>query len=220
VLDQQAKWKPHYPNSLPAQSIALNIGGIALTGTLEGLWSGNAAWLQLNQRVGAVLEGEEDAQTARCHVVASLWVNHLVACASGMPVTSVQLGLDGQVVFNILNQEEALDILGRLVKVYRAAWARPLPVACKTAWVYLQAERHAERLAANNPDKEPKDPHEAAQNVFDGGYYAGERTESAYLARTFESYDDIALELPGWAKLLYGDMAQHVQLATSAGVFA
>jgi exodeoxyribonuclease V gamma subunit len=220
VLDRQAKWKPHYPNSLPAQSIALNIGGIALTGTLEGLWSGNAAWLQLNQRVGAVLEGEEDAQTARCHVVASLWVNHLVACASGMPVTSVQLGLDGQVVFNTLNQEEALDILGRLVKVYRAAWARPLPVACKTAWVYLQAERHAERLAANNPDKEPKDPHEAAQNVFDGGYYAGERTESAYLARTFESYDDIVLELPGWAKLLYGDMAQHVQLATSAGVFA
>ena len=220
VLDRQAEWKPHYPNSLPAQSISLNVGGIAITGTLEGLWSGNTAWLQLNQRVGAVLEGEKDAQTARGHVVASLWMSHVVACASGMPMTSVQLGLDGQVVLNPLNQEDALAILGRLVKVYLAAWERPLPVACKTAWAYLQAQAQADRLAADNPDKEPKDPREAAQNAFDGGYYAGERTESAYLARAFESYEDIELELPGWADLLYGDMAQQVQLVKRAGVAA
>jgi len=233
VLDRKTQWMQHYPHALPAQSIALNVAGMAISGTLSGLWcretpesettsqvSGQADWLQLNQRVGAVLEGEKDAQTARGHVVTSLWVHHLVACASGMPVTSVQLGLDGQVVFNPLNQDEALDILGRLVKVYRAAWERPLPVACKTAWVYLQAQRQAERLAADNPDKEPKDPHEAAQTAFDGGHYAGERTESAYLTRAFECYDEIELEMPGWAMELYGDMAQHVQLVKYAGVAA
>jgi exodeoxyribonuclease V gamma subunit len=220
VLDRQAEWKPHYLNSLPAQSISLNVGGIAITGTLEGLWSGDAGWLQLNQRVGAVLEGEKDAQTARGHVVASLWVNHVVACANGMPVTSVQLGLDGQVVFNPLTQENASEILGRLVNAYLAAWTRPLPVACKTAWAFLQAQAQADRLAIEKPDKEPRDPHEAAQAAFDGGHYAGERTESAYLARAFESYDDIELELPGWADLLYGDMAQQAQLAKHAGVAA
>lgn len=221
VLDRQTQWKQDYPHALPAQTMALNVDGIAITGTLEGLWSGEAAWLQLNQRVGAVLEGEKGAQTARGHVVAGLWVQHLVACASGMPVTSVQLGLDDQVVFNPLSQEDALNILGRLVEVYRAAWARPLPVACKTAWTYLQAQAQADRLALDNPDKEPKDPHDAAQAAFEGGFQrAGERMESAYLARAFESYDDIEFELPAWAQALYGDMARQVQLAQRAGAAA
>lgn len=220
VLDRQSEWKRLCPHPLPAQSIALNVDGIAITGTLEGLWSGSADWLQLNQRVGAVLEGEKEAQTARGHVVTSLWVHHLVACASAMPVTSVQLGLDGQVVFNTLTQEDATEILQRLVKVYLAAWERPLPVACKTAWAYLQAQAKADRLAIDDPDKEPKDPIDAAQAAFDGGHFPGERTESAYLTRAFECFDDIELEMPGWAIELYGDMARHVQLAKHAGVSA
>lgn len=222
VRDRQTQWKKDYPNSLPAQSIALNVGGIAITGTLAGLCSSNAeaSWLQINQRVGAVLEGEKEAQTARGHVVTGLWVQHLLACASAMPVTSVQLGLDGQVVFNTLTPQEAMEVLQRLVKVYLAAWERPLPVACKTAWAYLQAIAQAEQLALENPDKEPKDPIETAQAAFDGGYRTGERTESAYLERAFESFDDIELELPGWAQALYGDMARHAQLAASQGADA
>ena len=234
VLDRRTRWKQHYPHALPAQSIALQVEGMTITGTLPGLWScepaesetvpqvsGKPAWLQLNQRVGAVLEGEKDAKTARGHVVVSLWVHHVAACASGMPITSVQLGLDGEVVFNPLNQEVALEILSRLVKVYQAAWERPLPVACKTAWAYLQSAIQAGLLATANPDKEPKDPHEAAQTAFEGSHYAGERTESAYLSRAFESYDEIELEMPSWAQALYGDMATHVQLAShAAGVAA
>lgn len=234
VLDRQAQWKPLYPHALPAQSIALNVGGVTITGPLTGLWSREApepeagsqasekaAWLQLNQRVGAVLEGEKEAQTARAHVVCGLWVHHLVACASGMPVTSVQLGLDGQVVFNTLSGEDALAILQRLVNVYLAAWEKPLPVACKTAWVYLQGQTQADRLAAENPDKEPKDPHDAARTAFEGGFQRdGERKESAYLARAFESYEEIELEMPGWAQQLYGDMAQHVQIAIREGAAA
>ena len=233
VLERKTPWMHNYAHALPAQSIALNVAGMAIAGTLSGLWSRDASapqttsqvsaqpdWLQLNQRVGAVLEGEKEDQTARAHVVTSLWVHHLAACASAMPVTSVQLGLDGQVVFNPLAQAEALAILERLVKVYRAAWERPLPVACKTAWVYLQAQRQAERLALDQPDKEPNDPHEAAQAAFEGGYFAGERTESAYLTRAFECYDDIELEIPGWAIELYGDMARHAQLVQHAGVAA
>lgn len=221
VIDRQAQWLPHYPTRLPAQSIALNVGGLSITATLEGLWGGDAGWLQLNQRVGAVLEGEKDAKTARCHVVVGLWAHHLVACASGMPVTSVQLGLDGQVVFKPMVAEVALAILQRWVNVYVAAWGRPLPVACKTAWAYVQAQAQADRLAADQPDKEAKDPHGAARTIFEGGFnQQGERTASAYLTRAFESYDDIELELPGWAELLYGDLAQYVQLPPAAGVDA
>jgi exodeoxyribonuclease V gamma subunit len=212
VLERQAPWKQRYPNSLPAQSIALTVSNIAITGTLEGLRSGPSGWLQCQQRVGAVLESDRDAQIARCHIVTSLWLQHLVACANGMPMTSVQLGLDGQVVFKPLAQIDAMAILQRLVAVYLAAWQRPLPLACKTAWAYLQTQAKTERLAQTDPGKEPQDPHEVARVAFEGSHWAGERDESAYLARAFESYDEIESELPHWAQALYGDMARHVQL--------
>jgi exodeoxyribonuclease V gamma subunit len=228
VLERQAEWKQRYPQALPAQAINLNVGGIAITGTLAGLWSApestsadKADWLQLNQRVGAVLQGTKDAPSARGHIITSLWLQHLLACASGMALTSVQLGLDGQVVFNALPRDEALAILQRLVTVYQAAWQRPLPVACKTAWAYLQAQAQAARLALDQPDKEPKEPHDAALIAFEGDHqHPGERAESAYLARAFECYDELEIELPEWAQQLYGDMARHVQLAEHAGVAA
>ena len=217
VLDRQSEWTLRYPHPLPAQSIDLQVAGITLNGTLEGLYQGEAGWLLRHQRVGAVLEGDKEARTARAHVVVGLWLHHLVACASAMPLTSVQLGLDGQVFFTPLPQDEALGVLQKLVSAYLAAWERPLPVACKTAWAFLQVQTQADRLAVEQPDKEPKDPHEAAQAVFEGARHGGERAESAYLARAFESYDDIESELPAWAECLYGDLARHVRLNPSEG---
>ncbi|MDD3935845.1 exodeoxyribonuclease V subunit gamma [Rhodoferax sp.] len=217
VLDRQGEWALRYPNPLPAQPIDLQIGGISLTGTLEGLYSGDAGWLQRHQRVGAVLEGDKETRTARAHVVVGLWVQHLLACANAMPLSSVQLGLDGQVILAPLPQDEALRVLQKLVTAYLAAWARPLPVACKTAWAYLQAQAQAARLTVAQPDKEPKDPHDAALAVFEGAHSAGERAESAYLARAFESYDDIEAELPDWAEYLYGDLARHIRLTPGEG---
>jgi exodeoxyribonuclease V gamma subunit len=217
VLDRRGEWTRRYPEPLPAQSIELQVGDISLSGTLDGLCSGDAGWLQLDQRVGAVLEGDKEARTARVHVVVGSWVQHLAACASAMPLTSVQLGLDGQVIFTPLSQADALRMLQGLVTAYLAAWTRPLPVACKSAWAYLQAQAQAVRLAATDPDKEPKDPHEAAQAVFEGAHHGGERDESAYLARAFETYDEIEAELPDWAERLYGDLARHLQLTQGEG---
>lgn len=217
VLDRREEWTLRYPEPLPAQSIDLQLGGIRLTGTLDGLCSGDAGWLQLDQRVGAVLEGNKESRTARVHVVVGLWVQHLAACASALPLTSVQLGLDGQVVFAPLPQADALRMLQGLVTAYLAAWERPLPVACKSAWAYQQAQTQAARLAEADPDKEPKDPHDAAQAVFEGAHRAGERAESAYLARAFESYDELEAELPDWAERLYGDLARQLRLPPSEG---
>lgn len=224
VLERQAIWREKFPSDCPAQSIALNINGIPVTGTLNGLWraqdrseSGSEAGaeiplLQINQRLGAVLEGTRDDQTARGHIVAGMWVNHVAACASGMPMVSTQLGLDGQAVFETLPQVEAQTILQSLVQAYFEAWTRPLPVACKTAWAYIQAQAKAERVALDKPDK-VKDPHEVAQAVFEGGFKRdSELTESPYLARAFESYQDIESELPHWAGMLYAGMAKYVGL--------
>ncbi len=232
VLERQALWREKFAFESPPLSIALNINGTAVTGTLIGLWSAqdcsstslntgsNRSLLQISQRLGAVLEGAREDQTARGHIVAGLWLNHLAACASGISMTSAQLGLDGQVVFEPLPQEVALAILQGLVDAYWEAWKRPLPVACKTAWAYLQAQAKAERVAVDKPDK-VKDPHEVAQAVFEGGFKRdSELTSSAYLARAFDSYQDIEAELPHWAELLYGAMASHVSLQVEEGAAA
>lgn len=221
VLDRQATWVQLYPHLLPAQSITQNIDGMTLTGVLSGLrcqqpaeleTTSHGQWLRINQRVGAVLQGNQDATTARLHIVVGLWVEHLAACASGWPLTSVQLGLDGEVVFCTVSQQEATDILQRLLKVYLAAWDRPLPVACKTAWAWMQAVACSEQLAVTAPDKPRPDPHDAARTAFESGFHrSGERDESAYLGRAFESYDALMAELPDWAQQLYGDLARHVK---------
>jgi len=215
VLDRRSDWLQRYPNALPAQSIDLTVGDAHLTGTLTGLYGSDLGYLQIDQRVGAVLEGKKDEQTARCHIVVGLWLQHLAACASALPLTSVQLGLDGEVVFQPMTAADARAMLEKLVLAYQAAWQRPLPAACKTGWAYLQAVRQAERLAEDKPDKTPKDPHEVAEAVFDGAYQSGERAESAYLARAFESYDALEAELPAWAECLYGNMARQLQAPAS-----
>ena len=213
VLERRQAWREAYPAECPALAIDLEVAGATLTGTLRGLWSAQAlapgatrptgACLQIGQRLGAVLEGKGDAQTARVHIVTGLWVNHLAACASGITLHSTQLGLDGQAVFEPLAAADALGLLAELVAVYREAWQRPLPVACKTAWAYRQA----------SAKDDGKDPHEVARAVFEGGYRSGsEWSDSPYVARAFETYDDLADELPHWADALYAAMAGQVRL--------
>ena len=224
VLQRRRPWTQIYPHPVPAQSVALELEGFTITGTLVGLLgqhkSGAAppSWLQLHQRLGKVAEGKDDDLTARVHIVAGLWVNHLAACASGMNVVSVQLGLDDHVVFNPLSVDEARAALKRLVTAYQAAWQRPLPVACKTAWAYLQVQMKNDRRDADGAGKEPKDPHEVAEPFFTGGFNTtGERQESANLARAFADSEDIEAGLALWADPIYGDLARHVCVGQAAG---
>lgn len=222
VLERRTPWREKFPFESPALSIDLQVGGMPITGTLNGLWRAadtdravNPRLLQIDQRLGAVLEGGKSDQSARGHIVARLWVNHVLACASGWSLTSVQLGLDGEVVLGPLAQDQALRILQTLVDSYQQAWLRPLPVACKTAWAYLQAQARNQRLALEHPDKpeKQKDPHEVAEAAFEDGFHReGELNSSPYLARAFESYQDLEDALPDWARAIYGALFDHANI--------
>lgn len=214
VQERAAPWRAQYPCQAHTLTIALELDGTVLTGSVAGLWSMQPVgttdgaphtWgplLQLGQRLGAVLEGGRSDRVARAHVVAALWANHLVLCASGYMVTSVQLGLDGHVEFAPVPPASARALLQELIGVYAEAWKRPLPVACKTAWAFLHAQSAAD-----------KDPHAAASAIFEGGpMQNAERVDSAYLARAFGAYAELASELPHWAQAVYGAMAAHAHV--------
>ena len=55
-----------------------------------------------------------------------------------------------------------------------------------------------------------------AQATFEDGFLgAGERTSSPYLARAFDSYQDLEQELPQWAEALYGALLGHAQVVAA-----
>ncbi len=231
VRARRDPWQALYPLALAAQPVDLAFdGGFCVTGALDGLFIQAStdqanpngpiakpallgACLQLAARPGAVYQGKKGAEQVRGHVLVALWVRHLAGCASGMRLTSVMVGVDGAVAFPPMAGDAAHAVLARLVRAYTQAWVAPLPVACKTAFAYLQTQAANASLP---PDKSPKDPHEAARAAFEtqpGSRFPGEWDQSAYLQRAFASYDEVMTELPHWAHELYGDLAESLAVA-------
>lgn len=206
-----------WPHDMPAQSMdftfTLASGDVQLHTEWQPqpqLWKTNPqrnAWLQVDVRPGSVLQGKRksDSQRPRAETLTDVWLQHLVACASGTPTTSAQVGLDGWVQFNPISADAAQAQLHNLVEAYVLAWQQPLPVARKTACAYLNAQR-------------TQDPHpmQAARSKFDGAHMqAGEFAESTALQRVFNSFDDLTDGLPDWAERLYGPMVDAAVLLPS-----
>lgn len=214
VQERVVQWSVSHPVALEAQAIELELEGLRLSGSLAGLLApaeppapglpalAGMPLRLLRPRVGAVMEGRQGERSAKGYTLAGLWVEHLAGCASGLELGSALLGLDGVVELPPLPRERARELLQDLVQVWRSAWTQPLPLGCKTAWAWLQAQ-----------DGGGSDPHEAARKAFEGSYQrSGELQESAYLQRAFDDYDAIQDDLPDWAQRLYGPLQRHLRL--------
>jgi exodeoxyribonuclease V gamma subunit len=206
-----------WPLDVPPQSARFTFGTHSLTADWangQHLWKSKAdgsAWLQIDIRPGSVLEGKEKSKYPRAHTLTTLWLNHLVACASGTPTTSVQIGLNGTVQFDALLPAQALAELQTLVTLYQEAWQRPLPVARKTACAFAMALHTAQEPSASEAALH------AAQQVFEGSRNrTGEWQESTTLQRVFESFADLEHDLPAMAQRLYGAMVKHAQLLNAS----
>jgi exodeoxyribonuclease V gamma subunit len=157
-----------------------------------------------------VLEGQEKNKHPRAQTLTALWLNHLVACASGTPTTSLQIGLNGAVQLDAMSQADALAELQNLVTLYQAAWCKPLPVARKTACAFLMAQHTAQDTNAVDAALQ------AAQQVFHGNRnLTGEYDSSTTLQRVFHSFAEIQDELPHLAERMYGAMVKRARLLSA-----
>ncbi|RDD79959.1 exodeoxyribonuclease V subunit gamma [Dyella tabacisoli] len=110
------------------------------------------------------------------------WVIHLLANAQGICMQTQIIGVDAQPTLRVLAREEACTALDELLHALRAGMAMPSPLARKTAFAYLQAER----------DKD--DPIAAARLAYEGdnaGFRLGELHEDAYLARAWPRFENL-----------------------------
>jgi len=222
LLERFEEIAKDWPMDVPVQSSRFALGAHRLSAEWangQQIWKTNAeqsAWLQVEMRPGSVLEGKEKAKHPRAQTLTTLWLNHLVACASGTPTTSVQIGLNGAVQLDALSQPDALAELQNLATLYQEAWHKPLPVARKTACAFVMA------MPANQEEKN-QDTNaidmglQAAQVVFDGNRnLTGEYESSTTLQRVFNSFADLQNELPDMAQRMYGTMVKSARLLSAA----
>ncbi len=193
VLERAEPWQAAHPLVLDPVPIELQVGGVRIRGGIAGLRAGAPTSLQLALRGGAVTHGARGRHRPRHDALLALWVRQVAAAAAGLPVTTVLCGFDAEVHVDPPTQADAVATLGGWLEVWRAAWAAPLPLACRTACAWLTAE---------DPDDD-----EPLRLAFEGSgsRNPGDLARSAYLRRSVDGYDErVAASLRRWARPLYG----------------
>lgn len=193
---------PERPDPLP---IDLCVEGVRITGSLHDLHANETAGLQLKLRPGAVRHKKSNRMVPRHHVFVASWVRQVAAAAAGHTVGTVLLGVDDALHLPPVPQGTARELLAGWIRAWHAAWEAPLPVACRTAFAFLDERSRA--------GETPVDEFEGAQRR---GGAAGELRESPYLQRSFEGYEDIEAGLAEWASVLYGGLRDALEAADRA----
>ncbi|MDD5268222.1 MAG: exodeoxyribonuclease V subunit gamma [Methylococcales bacterium] len=123
------------------------------------------------------------------------WIQHLAGCAVGMNIKTLVMGFDAVIEISPITQANAREQLKTLLGAWYRGMQAPLPVACKTAFAWLDAA----------PDKALY----AAQSRYEGDdWNKGEVDYDAYLARFFPSFASLKPEAAqdgfvDWANKLY-----------------
>ena len=174
-----------------ATPVSLQWQGLRLEGWLGGL----------HQRAdGGVLSvttipnGIGSIKSRKWHRLTKPWVNHLVACASGLSLTTALVASDDTLLLEPMEQERAWRVLEDLLLAWQSGMRQPLPIAVKTAFAWLG---QSDSLKAES----------AARKAYEGDGLTseGERRESPALARQFPDYDALLADetFSDWCNALY-----------------
>lgn len=186
-------WPTPLASALP---LNLESQGLRLDGWLSGLHQradgGLLSVTTIPNSIGAI-------KARKWHRLTRPWVNHLVACASGWPMTTALVASDDSLLLAPMEQAQALGILGDLLLAWKTGMCQPLPIAVKTAFAWLG-------------QTDPLKAEGAARKAYEGDGLTtdGERRESAALARQFKDYDALTADesFPGWCDALYRPLLQ------------
>ncbi|MEX3775359.1 exodeoxyribonuclease V subunit gamma [Pseudomonas sp. MYb118] len=186
-----ALWPTPLASALP---ISLQSHGLQVEGWLSGLHQradgGLLSVTTIPNSIGGI-------KSRKWHRLTRPWVNHLVACASGMAMTTALVASDDSLLLPPMEEQTASQILGDLLQAWQAGMRQPLPVAVKTAFAWLG-------------QTDPAKADAAARKAYEGDGLTtdGERRESPALARQFADYDALIADetFPDWCNALYKPM--------------
>ncbi|WP_347906129.1 exodeoxyribonuclease V subunit gamma [Pseudomonas purpurea] len=174
-----------------ASPITLELHGVKLEGWLSGLYQRSEGGLL---SVTTIPNSIGSIRSRKWHRLTRPWVNHLVACASGLPMTTALVASDDTLMLSPLDENFSLRVLGNLLQAWQAGMRQPLPVAVKTAFAWLG-------------QSDPGKAEAAARKAYegDGQTTEGERRESPALTRQFTDYNALIADetFTDWCNELY-----------------
>ncbi|MBK5510149.1 MULTISPECIES: exodeoxyribonuclease V subunit gamma [unclassified Pseudomonas] len=181
-------WPTLLASALP---VSLELHGLRLEGWLSGLHQradgGLLSVTTIPNSIGSI-------KTRKWHRLTRPWVNHLVACASGISMTTALVASDDSLLLEPLEKDAAFQILGNLLLAWQTGMRQPLPIAVKTAFAWLS-------------QTDPVKAEAAARKAYegDGQTTDGERRESPALTRQFADYDSLTADetFTDWCDALY-----------------
>jgi exodeoxyribonuclease V gamma subunit len=167
---------------------------IRLEGVLGGLrqnGDGHLAYIELSP-------GTLKKNQWKWHHLLPAYVRHVVAAACDIELTSLLVGEgeNGAARFEPLSATDASLILTNWLDAWQEGMSRPLPIACKTAFAWLDGKDKAMEKAAT---------------AYEGAYdFDGEASLSPTLARVYPDFAALKQERDGeffdWAKRLYAPL--------------
>ena len=181
-------WPTVLDSALP---ITFSHDGVTLEGWIGGLHQRADGGLLSVTTIANAIGG---TRTRKWHRMIRCWVEHLAACAVGLPLTTALVASDDTLLLKPLDQPIAAARLRDLLGAWLQAMSAPLPVAVKTAFAWLGQSDPAKALAAASKAYEG-----------DGITFDGERRESVALARQFDDFDAMLADrtFSQWCDTLY-----------------
>ncbi|MDT8407038.1 MAG: exodeoxyribonuclease V subunit gamma [Methylococcales bacterium] len=182
------------PTPLPKQPLSLSLNALNLSGVLSQLRQTSSGELW-TIAVNAANLADKSGKNLYYHKLLDAWVIHLAACANSHALTTWLVGADRTLSLAPLPPEQARNHLDTLLDAYQQGLARPLPIACKTAFAWLttapeQAERKALESYQNDANHRPSE------------------VDDPYLARFYPDFARLTdpnhtPSFPTWAERLY-----------------
>ncbi|TDV46589.1 DNA helicase/exodeoxyribonuclease V gamma subunit [Pseudomonas graminis] len=182
------RWPVRLHSALP---VSYQHQGVELDGWVDGLYQNPQNELLA---ITAIPNAIASKKTRKWHRLTKPWVNHLVACACDLPLTTALVASDETLLLPPLDKDTATRTLNDLLLAWHQGMQRPLPIAVKTAFAWLGQNDEIKAEAASRKAYEG-----------DGQNSKGERAESTALARQFPDFDALlgSEEFVGWCEALY-----------------
>ncbi len=203
LLAHYAALRTDYPTPVSALALELRQGPRVIRDTVHGLYENACA-----ERASITLLPTELKN--KPHHRVRPWVRHLLLCASGQPLRSYIIGTDHIAVWPILTEHTAHQYLSDLLNAWEEGTQRPLGLACKTAFAWLDALRKS--------DGDAPALHTVQQRYEGSHNRPGEIAEDLCLLREFPDFAQLIAtkDLPQWAERLYQPLLDIETPATSA----
>ncbi len=207
LLERYHRLLQAWPQQVPGQiEVKLPAAGAApgFTDWLGGLRrnaTGELAYLQLDSKK---LDSD---QGLRWHNLIRPWLRHLALQLGQEPCTTILVSLSGDLHFPPIAKPRATELLQNLLICWAEGMCEPLPIACKSAFAWLDKGTDDAEKAL-----------EAAQKEYEGGFeHTGEVQGSTALRRAYADFEALTADdrFTALAGQLYGALHQQLSAGNS-----